>query len=459
MQLVARMIVGAFCLLSAGVALAQPVSRPPNIIFILVDDMGQTDLSSYGSTYYETPNIDRLAAQGLKFTNAYSACTVCSPTRAAVLTGKYPARLRITDWIAGHQRPAAPLLPPDWVKQLPLEEYSLAKALKAAGYATAHIGKWHLGDPDFFPEKHGFDVNIGGYNRGQPPSYFSPYKIPTLEDGPAGEFLTDREAAEACKFIEANKGRPFFINLWHYAVHTPLQAKKEAIEKYRNKPNASEQKGKPAYAGLIESVDEALGTMMAKLKELGLEENTIIVFTSDNGGLISATGKNLGMRAGKGSAYEGGVRIPLIIKAPGFTKPGSTCAEPVISPDVYPTLLDLARTKDDATHAASVDGLSWLPLLKDPQARLGREAIYWHYPHYHPGGATPYSAVRAGEWRLVEFYEDGRIELYNLTTDPEEKVDQAQAQPEQAKRLQTMLNAWRQKVGAQAPVKNPNARK
>jgi len=449
----------AMIALLSSVASAQPATRPPNIIFILVDDMGQTDLACYGSTFYETPHIDRLAREGVRFTNAYSACTVCSPTRASILTGKYPARLHITDWIPGHDKPKALLLPPkDWLQHLPLEEYSLPKALKAAGYATAHIGKWHLGDPAYFPEKHGFDVNLGGYNKGQPPTYFSPYKIPTLKDGPPGEFLTDREAAEACNFITANKDRPFFINLWHYAVHTPLAAKPAVLDKYRNKPNPSEQKGKPVYAGLIESVDDALGQITAKLKELNLEQNTILIFTSDNGGLIGSTGKNLGLRAGKGSAYEGGVRIPLIIKAPGLTKPGTLCDEPTISPDLYSTILELAGAKDDPAHAPSVDGLSWLPLLKDSSAHLNREAIYWHYPHYHPGGATPYSAIRARDFKLIEFYEDNHVELYNLKTDPEEKNNLADSKPEEAKRLTEMLHTWREKVGAQPPIKNPAAK-
>ncbi|HSI32906.1 MAG TPA: sulfatase-like hydrolase/transferase, partial [Tepidisphaeraceae bacterium] len=232
-----RQLLTALLLVLPALASAQPAARPPNVVLILVDDMGQTDLGVYGSKLYETPHIDRLAAQGVRFTSAYSACTVCSPTRAALMTGKYPARLRITDWIAGHKRPNAPLLPPDWLQHLPLAEVTLAEALKAAGYATAHVGKWHLGDEAFFPDKHGFDVNMGGYNRGQPPSYFAPYKIPTLAEGPAGEYLTDREADEACKFIDANKARPFFLNLWHYAVHTPLQGKKEVMAKYAAKAN------------------------------------------------------------------------------------------------------------------------------------------------------------------------------------------------------------------------------
>ncbi|HSI32236.1 MAG TPA: sulfatase-like hydrolase/transferase, partial [Tepidisphaeraceae bacterium] len=259
-------------------------------------------------------------------------------------------------------------------------------------------------------------------------------------------------------FIDANKARPFFLNLWHYAVHTPLQGKKEVMAKYAAKANDTPQKGKPAYAALVESVDDALGRIMAKLAELKLEEQTIIVFTSDNGGLIGATGANLGSRAGKGSAYEGGVRVPLIVKFPGLTKPGTTCAEPTITPDLYPTLLALARTPGDAAHNAAVDGASIVPLLADPGAKLARDAIYWHYPHYHPGGATPYSAVRARDWRLVEFYETGKAELYNLATDPEEKNDLADSNPDKAKELRAMLHAWRKSVAAQDPIQNPDAK-
>ena len=432
--------------------------RPPNVIVILVDDMGQTDAACYGSRLYVTPHIDQLAKDGVRFTDGYSACTVCSPTRAALLTGKYPARLHLTDWIAGHDKPKAKLKIPDWQKFLPLEEVTLAEQLKAAGYATASIGKWHLtpglaqGDTAYYPEKHGFDVNLGGYHRGQPPAYIAPYNIPTLPEGPAGEFLTDREAAEAVKFIEANQGRPFFIYLPHYAVHTPIAGKPAVIESFKAKvqADATLKQRNATYAALVSSVDDALGTIRASLQRLKLADNTIIIFTGDNGGLLPVT-DNSPYRAGKGSAYEGGVRVPLIALWPGHTKAGSVESTPAITLDLYPTVLEMTGIKP---LAAQVDGRSLAPLLNG--GKLDRDAIYWHYPHYHPGGATPYSAIRKGDFRLVHFYEDGRDELYNLAQDIGEKVDLAPAAPAKAQELRAQLDGWLKSVEAQFPTANPN---
>ncbi|HLF95418.1 MAG TPA: sulfatase, partial [Planctomycetota bacterium] len=295
-------------------ALASPSQAdPPNVVVILVDDLGWTDLGCFGSPFYETPHIDRLAAQGMRFTHAYSACTVCSPTRASLMTGKYPARLHVTDWIAGHARPKAKLKVPDWTKHLALEETTVAEALKAAGYATASIGKWHLGPPAHFPEKQGFDLNRGGCDKGQPPSYFSPYRIPTLEEGEKGEYLTDRLTTEALAFLDSNKDRPFLLHFPHYGVHTPLQAKKAVVEKYQAKAKAGADHRNAAYAAMIESVDDSVGRIVAKIEELKLSSRTLIVFTSDNGGLLQST-SNRPLRAGKGSAYEGGVRVPMIVR-------------------------------------------------------------------------------------------------------------------------------------------------
>lgn len=439
-------------------AAAPTPGRHPNVILILVDDMGQTDLSCYGSRFYETPNVDQLAKDGVRFTNGYSACTVCSPTRAALLTGKYPARLHLTDWIAGHERPHAKLKIPDWQKFLPFEEITLAEQLKSAGYATASIGKWHLtpglkeGDEAYYPDKHGFDVNIGGYHRGQPPRYVSPYGIPTLKDGPSGEFLTDREAEEAVKFMTANKDKPFFIYLPHYAVHQPIAGKPEVVAKFKAKADKTpDLKQKNAtYAALVTSVDDSLGTIRAALKNLKLEDDTIIVFTTDNGGLLPTT-DNSPLRAGKGSAYEGGVRVPLIVYWPGVTKAGAIEATPAVSVDLYPTLLEMTGVKP---LQSLVDGVSLAPLLKSG-AKPDREAIFWHYPHYHPGGATPYSAIRSGDLRLVHFYEDGHDELYDLAADIGETKDLAAAQPERAKALRTRLDAWLKSVDAQLPTANP----
>ncbi|MFQ5809335.1 MAG: sulfatase [Armatimonadota bacterium] len=444
---------GGAALLDAHAGRAQD-GQKLNFIFILIDDMGWTDLGCFGSDLYETRHIDRLAQEGMKFTDAYSACTVCSPTRASVMTGKYPARVRVTDWIHGHKRPYAKLAIPKWTEYLPLEEVTIAEALKGAGYATCHIGKWHLGYEDRWPDKQGFDHNIGGYHRGQPPSYFSPYKIPSLEDGPEGEYLTDREAAEACGFIARNKDRPFFLYLPHYGVHTPLQAKKELIEKYRAKIKEGMRHKNATYAAMVHSIDDCVGRITATLDEHGIADRTVIFFTSDNGGLMRAT-NNAPLRVGKGSAYEGGVRVPLIVRWPGTARPGSVCDEPVISGDFYPTMLEMAGTEGDAQHNANMDGESIVPVLRDPTARLRRDAIYWHYPHYHPGGATPYGAIRARDWKLIEFFEDMHAEVYNLKDDIGETKDLAGEMPRRADELRDQLHAWREAVGAQMPTPNP----
>jgi len=435
----------------AVLSAAAPAPAPKsNIIVILTDDMGWTDLGCFGSKFYETPNIDRLCGQGMRFTDAYSACTVCSPSRASILTGQYPARLHITDWIAGHARPKAKLRVPDWTMHLPLETMNLAHALKPAGYASASIGKWHLGEKKFWPDQQGFDLNVAGCAMGQPPSYFSPYKIPTLTDGPDREFLSDRLTVEAVKFIRQNQQQPFFIYLPHYAIHTPLMAKPEVIAKYKKKADPKAPHHNAVYAGLIESVDDSVGVILRTLDELKLADHTIVIFTSDNGGLIGNT-INLGLRDGKGSAYEGGVRVPLIVKWPGVTKPGSVCRTPVIGTDLYPTLLAMTGTPRSNDI---VDGESIEPLLRQ-SGPLKREAVYWHYPHYHPGGATPYGAIRQGDFRLVEFYEDQHVELYNLKDDLAETRDLAGKLPDMTAVLRQKLHAWRKNVGAQMPTPNP----
>mgnify|MGYP002623236040 CR=1 FL=1 len=439
-------------LLSPMMVKANAPAKPLNVIFMLVDDLGWTDLGCYGGDYFETPNIDRLARQGMKFTQAYSACTVCSPTRASLLTGKYPATLKVTDWITGHVRPFAQLRVPDWTQHLPTNEVTLAQRLKSAGYATASIGKWHLGGEAHRPEVFGFDVNIGGFDKGSPPNYFSPYKNPHLTDGPQGEYLTDRLTQEAVNYIERNKERPFFIYLPHYAVHTPIQAKPEVADKYRNKPLPSGKEINPAYAALVESVDDSVGALMKKLDETGIADRTVFFFTSDNGGLIKQT-VNVPLRAGKGSAYEGGIRVPLIVRWPGMVKPGSVCDTPVITPDYYPTILEMTGVADAAGHA--VEGASLMPLLRETGG-LKRTAIYWHYPHYHPGGATPHSAIRDGDFKLLEFFEDGRFELYNLREDIGETVNLAAADPDKAMALHGKLDLWRRETGAQSPMPNPD---
>ena len=430
---------------------AAPAEKP-NFVFILIDDLGATDLGCTGSSFYETPNLDRLAARGMKFTNAYSACTVCSPTRASLLTGKYPARLHLTDWISGHVKPKAKLRIPDWTQALPLDEHVLPRALASAGYVSGLFGKWHLGKEDHAPAKFGFDSNVGGAHYGSPPSYFAPYKNPTITDGEKGEYLTDRLTDEAVRFIRSNRDKPFFLYVPHYAVHNPLQAKPELVEKYKAKAKPGEGHRNPVYAAMIESVDQSVGRVIAALDELKLSEKTVVVFTSDNGGLVQNT-SNAPYRVGKGSAYEGGVRIPLLVSWPGTVPAGRTCDVPVVTPDWYPTFLDLAGVRP--RESQRVDGTSLLPLLRD-KGSFEREAIYWHYPHYHPGGATPYGAIRRGDWRLVEFFEDDRVELYDLKNDVGEAKDLAAVMPEKARELQRYLADWRASVGAQMPTPNPN---
>ncbi len=436
---------------------AEPAQRP-NFLFILVDDLGWTDVGCFGSKYYATPSIDRLATQGMRFTDAYAACAVCSPTRASIMTGKYPARLHLTDWIPGEgNAPAHALCVPAWRQYLPLEEATIAKVLKSAGYVTASIGKWHLGGPAYYPEHHGFDLNVAGSDTGHPASYFWPYEgkthtVPGLKaGGHEGEYLTDRltDAAEA--FLEANRQRPFFLYLAHYAVHMPLEAKPGLLAKYRAKPPSGGQNN-PVYAAMIESVDQSVGRLLSKLEALGLETRTVVVFMSDNGGLWPQATSNAPLRAGKGHPYEGGIREPLIIKWPGATKSGSTCRVPVCSIDFFPTLLEMAGVKPPGP----MDGLSLVPLLKQT-GPLNRDALYWHYPHYWSGNTVrPSGAVRAEDWKLIEFYEDMHVELYNLKEDLGETRDLAGLKPEKTTELRAMLHRWRQEVGAQMPSPNPD---
>ncbi len=428
---------------------ADAPSEKPNIVFMLVDDLGATDLGCFGSSFYQTPNIDRLAHDGLKFTHAYSACTVCSPTRASIISGRYPAELHLTDWIAGHELPWARLRVPDWSKRLTHDVPTLPQAMHAAGYTTCAIGKWHLGEDG--PDKYGFDVAIADNGKGQPASYFSPYKNPHLSDGPPGEFLSDRLTAEGEKFIEQNKDHPFFLYFAHYAVHTPLQGKPEVVARYRRAASESNPQHNPIYAALVESVDDSVRQLRAKLDELELSGRTVFIFTSDNGGLtLGRTTSNLGMRAGKGSPYEGGVRVPAIALAPGLTRAGEVTSTPVISMDWTATMLDLAG----APPLDQARGVSLAPLLRG--GAISPRPLFWHYPHYHPGGATPYSAILDDNWRLIEFFEDNHVELYHLSDDPEEKHDLALTQPEKAAELRAKLHAWRTAQNAQLPTPNPD---
>ena len=417
---------------------------PLNYLIVLIDDLGASDLACYGSSFYQTPHIDRLALDGMKFTQAYSACTVCSPTRAALLTGQYPARLHLTDWIAGHERPKAKLRIPNWTKELPPTAITIADLLRKKGYATAHFGKWHLGKNQPATGR-GFDFTLADNGKGQPDSYLSPYKNPQLPDGPPGEELTERLTREAAVWIEKNQGHPWFLYFPHFAVHTPLGAPAPVVARFQSLSDPKAPHKNSQYAAMISAVDQSIGTLRAKLQELQLADRTVIIFTSDNGGLLPIT-QNLGLRAGKGSAYEGGVRIPAIVFWPNQTKPHSQSSTPIITMDWFATIA--AATQIQAPN----DGVNLLPLLKGEA--FPPRPLYWHYPHYHPGGATPYSAVRDGDWRLIHFYEDDHLELFNLQDDPQEKINLAPTQPDRAGQLRSQLDLWRLKVGAQAPTPN-----
>ena len=442
--------------LLAGVApriAAAASGRKPNIVFILIDDMGWTDAGCYGNRFHETPSIDTLASQGMRFTDAYAACPVCSPTRASIMSGQYPAHVGITDFIPGHQRPYAKLkVPVNRTQYLPLDIVTLAEALKPAGYTCGCFGKWHLGGREHFPDAQGFDDWLVSNGR-----HFDFRTTPPTEiekDAYLSEFLT----GQAERFLEENKARPFCLYLSHFAVHVPLEARQALIEKYEKKPKPEEGINNPVYAAMVEHVDHSVGRVMAKLDELGLAGNTLVVFTSDNGGLRQRydllgglVTSNAPLRDEKGTVYEGGIREPLIVRWPGVVEPGSTCSEPVTSVDYYPTLVDIAGAPSPGGQA--LDGVSIRPLLAQ-SGGLNREAIYWHYPHYHH--STPAGAVRAGDWKLIEFFEDGRLELYNLADDISESRNLAAKFPEKALELREKLAAWRTSVNAAMPVPNPD---
>lgn len=461
-------ILGSIWLLAvAGAAVAQP-SRPPNVIVLLADDLGAHDLACQGADLHETPHLDRLAAQGLRFTQAY-AMSVCTPTRAAIQTGKHAARLGMTIWREGSFPDGKPaktrLLPADAEHDLPLAEVTLAEMLKPHGYVTLHVGKWHLGDADHAPESHGFDVNIGGTHWGAPQSFFWPFRgsrefnefryVPGLGIGREGDHLCDRLTDEALRLIDEAGDRPFFLNLCYHDPHTPIEARPELVEKYRARLRPGMRHQNAAYAAMLQTLDENVGRLLAHLDQRRLSANTLVIFTSDNGGYIGKyRGTNVTdngpLRSGKGALYEGGIRVPLLVRLPGRTLPGSVCHEPVICMDLLPTIAELA----ESTAPAALDGLSLKPLMADPLSRLPREALYFHYPHYYHT-TTPASAVRAGDWKLIEFFEDGRRELYNLRDDPSEAHDLASDRPAERQRLSEQLVAWRTSVAARLPRPNP----
>jgi arylsulfatase A len=421
-----------------GMAAAGEAKKKPNVIFILIDDMGWADLTCYGSKFHETPNIDRLAKNGIRFTDAYAAGAVCSPTRASILAGQYPARVGITDFIPGHYRPWTKLRVPENRLQLPLESVTFGEVLRRHGYATGYIGKWHLGGRDHGPEQQGFEsIPAGGRNQ--------------------GDKHVTRFTDAAIEFIEANRNKPFLLFLSHHTVHIPLEAPAELIEKYENKPKPAQGVNNPVYAAMVEHLDDSIGRIMKELDQLGLTERTVVIFFSDNGGLrqrFDGKGEivttNAPLRDEKGTLYEGGIRVPLIVRWPGVVKSG-VCRVPVCSTDFYPTLLELAGARGNPNHV--LDGKSIVPLLMGTH-RFEREALFWHYPHYHH--STPAGAMRQGDWKLLEFFEGGRVELYNLKNDIGEKDDLAKKMPAKAAELRQRLAAWRKSVRAKMPTPNPD---
>lgn len=454
----------------------------PNILFILIDDLGWRDLACYGSTFYETPVLDGLARDGMLFTNAYATCPVCSPTRASIMSGKNPARVGVTQFIGGHNEGKLKDVP--YLHYLPLEEKSLAEALKEGGYQTWHVGKWHLGDEEFYPEKHGFDTNVAGCHLGHPKNgYFSPYQIPTLTDGPPGEYLTDRLTDEAIALIRNREDKPFFMQLAHYAVHTPIQAPQKLVDKYRAKAKAMHLdkaqaiipteyfpclhkahlkverriiQSDPAYAAMMENLDTNIGRVLDTLESEGIAENTIVVFTSDNGGLSTAEGSptcNFPLSEGKGWNYEGGTRVCQIIRWPEIVQPGSQCHENVQSCDFYPTFLEVAELP--LLPDQHCDGISLMPLLKANPTQP-RDAIFWHYPHYGNQGGAPAASILAGDWKLIEHFEDERLELFNLAEDISEKHNLEQAEPQRTNALYNRLKTWQKEIEAKIPEPNPD---
>jgi arylsulfatase A len=458
-------------LAAAGAAPA----RRPNIVLVLADDLGWADTTPYGADLHETPNLERLARTSVTFTRAYAAAPVCTPTRASIHTGKYPARLRMTIWRESARRPpqGRKLVPPLVEENLPHEEVTLAEALRGAGYFNIHIGKWHLGGFEHYPETHGFDVNIGGTGWGAPQSYFFPYSgtryfggeyryVPGLHGGQPGEYLTDRLTSEAIRSIDWAGDRPFFLNLCYHTVHTPIEGKADLVERYRAKVRPGLRHRNPAYAAMVHTLDQNVGRLLDYLERSGKAANTLFLFTSDNGGFIGrfqgeAVTDNHPLRSGKGSLYEGGIRVPLLVRWPQGGRAGVRCSELVCSTDFYPTILEIAGLRPDPKQAANMDGVSFRSLLSAPAGRLDREYLFFHYPHYYET-TTPVSAVMTREYKLLRYYEDQRVELYHLGNDPPESVDLSDREPAVRERLLKRLEDWLKSVNAQLPAANPAKR-
>ncbi|VGO14345.1 Arylsulfatase [Pontiella desulfatans] len=458
-------------------ALGTAVAGKRNFVFFLVDDLGCRDLGYEGSTFHETPNIDALAASGMRFDQGYAACQVCSPSRASILLGKATPRHGITQWIGSAHgmkwNRNDPVMPVEYVHNLPHEDTTIAEALRAAGYSTFFAGKWHLGSKGSWPEDHGFQINIGGFDAGSPKGgYFSPYKNPNMEDGPNGELLTLRLAEETASFIEQSKGKPFMAYLSFYTVHGPIQTTEELCTKYRDKAKemgladndtrfkfdrrlpVRQVQDNPIYAGMVESLDTAVGIVMDKLRETGLDKNTVVIFTGDNGGVSSGDAYStslLPFRGGKGRQWEGGIREPYIIHVPGMTPPGSSTQVPAIGMDFYPTMLELAGL--DPMPKQHVDGVSLVPVLKG--GGIKERDLFWHYPHYGNQGGEPSSIIRSKDWKLIYYHEDGRSELYNLALDIGEQHEISSLHPEKVDELGKRLNEWLAETGATFPARDP----
>lgn len=497
------------CVLAWMFSLSSLSGAPLNIVFFLVDDLGWRDLGCYGSTFHETPHVNRLAESGVRFTQAYAACHVCSPTRASILTGRHPARLHLTDWLPGRKdHPFQVLRQPEIQPHLPAEETTLAEVLQSHGYRTAIFGKWHLGEEPHGPTSQGFDVQVPRWNKGWPNAgYHAPFRLNGLEESP-GDYLTDRLTDAALGFIRENVGRPFFLYLSHFAVHDPIQGREDRIRKYREKlarqsggkgpafilegnpdePDATsetsashsgfrvfpdrtvkirQRQDNPVFASMVDSMDESLGRVLSTLKELNLEEQTLIVFFSDNGGMSAAnfgnpgrvvdsgrlnmaySTSNLPLRGAKGWLYEGGIRVPLILRHPGETRPGRTCDVPVLSTDLFPTILEWAGLP--ARPDLVLDGTSLIPILNG-QAQ-DRGPLFWHFPHYsNHGMQSPGGAIRDGDFKLLEYFEHGTVQLFNLSQDLSERRDLSGEMPEKAMAMRQRLHEWRQAVSAQMPM-------
>ena len=441
-----------------------------NFVFLLADDLGWADLACYGGDLHKTPHLDRLAKESVRFTDAYAAAPVCTPTRASILTGKTPARLHMTIWSEASGNPPLKrqVVPPVTVGDLPHEEVTLAEVLHDAGYYTAHVGKWHLGGASHYPETHGFDANIGGSHWGAPTTFFYPYSgsgtfgnefryVPHLELGAPDEYLTDRLTDEAIRVLEATSDRPFLLNMWWHTVHTPIEAPDDMIEHHRQRLRPELNHQNAAYAAMVESLDTNVGRLLARLDELGVADRTVVIFTSDNGGFINknrgqTVTNNAPLRSGKGSLYEGGVRVPLMVRWPGISSKGGVCREPVSTIDFYPTILEMAGLAGDEEHNASVDGVSLVPVLKSPEEKLDRDTLYWHYPHYYPT-TSPVSSIRVDDWKLLHYYEGDRVELYNLGDDIGETRDLASSRAEVAGQLRQELAGILEGVAAQFGTK------